>query len=84
MFDHLKGMLDHTVVGAYTASMHDRNDRGVKGIEHDGQTVSDQHTQRHLRELRYQGISLDALQTAPQHGCIDDTHMVAVHLAYGT
>jgi hypothetical protein len=47
--DHLKGMLDHTVVGAYTASMHDRNNRGVEGIEHDGQTVSHQHAQGHLR-----------------------------------
>jgi hypothetical protein len=49
VFDRLQGMLDHTVVGAHTAGMHERNDRGVEGIEHDGQTVSDQHTQRHLR-----------------------------------
>src|SRR5215510_13202439 len=47
VFDRLQSMLDHTVVGAHTASMHERNDRGVEGIEHDGQTVSDQHTQRH-------------------------------------
>ena len=77
-------MLDHTVVGAHTAGMHERNDRGVEGIEHDGQTVSDQHAQRHLRQIGHQGISRDARQTALQHGCIDDAHLVAVHLAYST
>src|SRR5712691_6599919 len=41
--DRHKSMLDHPMVSAHTAGMHERNDRGVESIEHDGQTVSDQH-----------------------------------------
>jgi hypothetical protein len=84
MFDHLQGMLDHAMVSAHATGMHQRNHRGVEGIEHDGQTVSDQHTQRHLRQIGHQRIRCNARQTALQHGGIDDAHLVAVHLAYGT
>ena len=84
LFDRLKGMLDHTVVGTHTAGMHERNDRGVEGIEHDGQTVSDQQAQRHPWQIGHQRIRGNARQTVLQYGSIDDAHLVAMHLAYST
>src|SRR5215470_7057730 len=33
LLDHLKGMLNHAIVGAHTTGMHQRNHRSVESIE---------------------------------------------------
>jgi hypothetical protein len=80
---YLKGMLDHPVIGTHTTGMHQRNHRGVKSIQHDGQAVGDQYAQRHVREIGHQRIRCNACETALPQGRVDNTYLVAVHLAHG-
>jgi hypothetical protein len=63
--------------------MYQRNYRGVKRIQHDGQTVGNQYAQRHLCEIGHQRIRCNACEAALPQGRIDDTYLVAVHLAHG-
>jgi len=76
--DRLKSMLDHPMVRAHTAGMHERNDGSVESVEHDGRQSATNTPSVTCARLVTQGISREARQTALQHGGIDDAHLVAV------
>jgi hypothetical protein len=84
VLDDSDRVLDDTVVGAHTTGMHHGHHGRIEGVEHYGQTVGNQHTQRHVGHAGHQRIGRDTRQTALEGGGIDDAHLVAMHLAHRT
>ncbi len=81
-FDDAECSANNEMEGSHAPGMHDRNKRGMQGVEDDGEAVGGENTEGRVGQRRHQRIGLDTGEAVWQRHSINDAHPVSVYLAH--